>query len=340
VVQGGALLGALDVASQRHDLATTAGNVSHTGVGGLTLGGGMGWLAREHGLTCDNVRSFELVTAEGAVVRASARENTDLFWGLRGGGGNFGIVTEFEFDLHPLRGSMLTVEVDVPLDNAADPVRAWRDFSLAAPPRLTGLAAIAGGLVTIGFVWVGDAASGQPFARELRGLASGAAVAERIATPSYVELQRREDTIEGHAIRRYWKGHYFRVLDDEVIARLLDGARAPYAPAASLQAYGGAIADIADEDTAFSQRDARFELVCAARWTDPAEDDVRIDEARRYAATVEPFASGAYVNVLGNEGARGVRRAYGPEKLTRLSALKTKYDPNNVFHLNQNIPPT
>ena len=340
VVQGGALLGALDVASQQHGLATTAGNVSHTGVGGLTLGGGMGWLAREHGLTCDNVRSLELVTAEGAVLRASAEENADLFWGLRGGGGNFGIVTEFEFDLHPLRGSMLTAEVDVPLDSAPPVVRAWRDFSLAAPRRLTGLAVIADRIVTVGFVWVGDDVGGQPYVSELRALAGGAAVAQRVTAPSYLQLQRREDTIEGHAIRRYWKGHYFRVLDDEVIARLLDGVRAPYSPAASLQAYGGAIADIADEGTAFSQRDARFELVCAARWTDPAEDDLRINEARRYAAAVEPFASGAYVNVLGDEGEQGVRRAYSRGKLARLTGLKDTYDPDNVFHLNQNIRPS
>jgi FAD/FMN-containing dehydrogenase len=340
VVQGGALLGALDVASQQYGMATTAGNVSHTGVGGLTLGGGMGWLAREHGLTCDNVRSLELVTAEGAVVRASAEENTELFWGLRGGGGNFGIVTRFEFDLHPLQGSMLTAEVDVPLDDAAPVVRAWRDFSLAAPRRLTGLAVIADGIVTVGFVWVGGVGAGQPYASQLRTLAGDAAVAERITSPSYVELQRREDTIEGHAIRRYWKGHYFRVLDDQVIDRLLDGVRAPYSPAASLQAYGGAIAEVADEDTAFSQRDARFELVCAARWTDPAEDDLHIAEARSYAAAVESFASGAYVNVLGDEGEGGVWRAYGRQKLTRLTALKDKYDPDNAFHLNQNIPPS
>ena len=160
-VQGGALLGVLDAAAQEHGLATTAGNVSHTGVGGLTLGGGMGWLARQHGLTCDSVRSFELVTAGGEVLRVSAEENPDLFWGLRGGGGNFGVVTEFEFDLHPLRGPMLTAEVDAPLDAAVDVLRAWRDFCLAAPRSLTGLAIIDGGVTTIGFVWVGDHGTGS-----------------------------------------------------------------------------------------------------------------------------------------------------------------------------------
>jgi FAD/FMN-containing dehydrogenase len=338
-VQGGALLGILDAAAQEHGLATTAGNVSHTGVGGLTLGGGMGWLARQHGLTCDSVRSFELVTAGGDVLRVSAEENPDLFWGLRGGGGNFGVVTEFEFDLYPLRGPMLTAEVDAPLDNAVDVLRAWRDFCLAAPRSLTGLAVVDGGVATIGFVWVGDHARGLGYVDDLRGLVAQP-LSERVTTPSYVELQRREDTIKEHEIRRYWKGHYFRTLDDEAIATLVDGANAPDAPAASLQAYGGAIADVGDDASAFSQRETAFELVAAARWTDPNEDNLRVEGARRFAARLEPFASGAYVNVLGDEGQRGVRRAYGSRKLQQLTALKDRYDPDNVFHLNQNIRPS
>ena len=182
-VQGGALLGVLDAAAQEHGLATTAGNVSHTGVGGLTLGGGMGWLARQHGLTCDSVRSFELVTAGGDVLRVSAEENPDLFWGLRGGGGNFGVVTEFEFDLYPLRGPMLTAEVDAPLDNAVDVLRAWRDFCLAAPRSLTGLAVVDDGVATIGFVWVGDHARGLGYVDDLRGLVAQP-LSERVTTPS------------------------------------------------------------------------------------------------------------------------------------------------------------
>ena len=161
-----------------------------------------------------------------------------------------------------------------------------------------------------------------------------------MTTPSYVELQRREDTIKGHEIRRYWKGHYFRALDDEAIATLIEAANAADAPAASLQAYGGAIADVDDDATAFSQRETAFELVAAARWTDPNEDNVHIEGARRFAARLEPFASGAYVNVLGDEGQRGVRRAYGSRKLQQLTALKDRYDPDNVFHLNQNIRPS
>ena len=207
-VQGGALLGALDAATQPYGLATTAGNVSHTGVGGLTLGGGMGWLAREHGLTCDNVVSFEVVTADGEVVRASAEENTELFWGLRGGGGNFGVVTEFEFRLHDTGTRALSVELDFPVAEARDAMARWRDLSADAPRRATYAATILGGLATLGFVWVGDPDEGREHARALETL--GRPLERRVVDLSYVDLQRREDTVEGHALRRYWKGHYFQ----------------------------------------------------------------------------------------------------------------------------------
>ena len=173
--------------------------------------------------------------------------------------------------------------------------------------------------------------------------ALGTPIAERVEELSYVELQRMDDTLEGHALRRYWKGNFFRSLPDEAIdaflARGTADGHGELLPAASLQAYGGAIADVPDADSAFSQRDAMFEFVASARWSDPAEDEQRIAAARRYAAALEPFASGVYVNVISDEGASGVARAYPPDKLARLRALKTAYDPDNVFHLNQNIEP-
>ena len=333
-IQGGALLGVLDVAAQEHGLATTAGNVSHTGVGGLTLGGGMGWLARQYGLSCDNVLSFEVVTATGDVITASADENADLFWGLRGGSGNFGIVTEFEFQLHEIGTRTLSVELDFPVEGAASVVAAWRDLSASAPRKATFVASVSRGVVTLGFVWVGDPGEGRTYARELEGL--GDPTDQRIVELSYVELQTRDDTVEGHLIRRYWKGHYFSELSDSAIEALL--LHDPEV-GASLQAYGGAIAEVADEATAFSQRDVAFEYVAATRWTDPAEDADRILRARESAARLEPFASGLYVNVISDEGLAGVSRAYSPEKLARLSAVKRAYDPDNVFHLNHNIPP-
>ena len=334
-VQGGALLGALDAATQPHELATTAGNVSHTGVGGLTLGGGMGWLARRHGLSCDNVVSFEVVTAAGDVVRASAEENAELYWGLRGGGGNFGVVTEFEFRLHRTGTRALSVELDFPVTAASSAFARWRDLSATAPRAATYAATVAGGVATLGLVWVGDPDEGRQHARALTSL--GRPLEERVEELAYLQLQRRDDSTEGHALRRYWKGHYFHDLPDDAIDDLIGHDPSV---AASLQAYGGAIADVPDAATAFSQRGTAFEYVAAARWTDPAEDQTRMSAARASAARLEPYASGVYVNVLGDDGAAGVRRAYPPEKLARLTALKDAIDPDNVFHLNQNIAPT
>jgi FAD/FMN-containing dehydrogenase len=347
-VQGGALLADLDAATQAHGLATPVGAVSHTGVGGLTLGGGMGWLARQHGLSCDNVVAFELVTADGELVRASEDENPELFWGLRGGGGNFGIVTEFEFRLHPVGTQALLADFFFPLEDALPALRGWRDLNTTAPRRATFTALVGTAdslgrpLASVGFVWVGDPAEGRRLLPALRAL--GRPVAERVTELSYLELQRMDDTLEGHARRRYWKGHYLSEFGDETIeAYLLRGTpdgHGEYLPNVSLQAYGGAIADVPDADTAFSQRGTLFEYVAASAWTDPAEDEVRIATSRRCAAPLDRFASGAYVNVLGDEGAAGVRRAYPPEKLARLTALKDVYDPANAFHLNQNIPPS
>jgi FAD/FMN-containing dehydrogenase len=372
------MLGALDLAAQEHGLATTAGNVSHTGVGGLTLGGGMGWLARQYGLSCDNVASFEVVTADGSVLRASGTENADLFWGLRGGGGNFGVVTEFEFRLHPVGTRSLLVDLFFPLDDAAAALRRWRDLIPEAPRQATQTAwvgtagdvpflppAVRGRpLASVGYVWVGDPDEGRGLLASLRD--AGSPVAERVQELSYVDLQRMDDTVEGHAVRRYWKGHYLSELPDEAIEAFLSrGANAEasangeasddpdasangeasangaaFRPAASLQAYGGAIADVPEHETAFSHRDVLVEYVTATGWTDPAEDEMRMTAARRSGAAMEPFASGAYVNSLSDEGNAGVRRAYGAEKLARLTALKDRYDPHNVFHLNHNIRPS
>ena len=353
-VQGGALLGALDRAAMEHGLTTTAGNVSHTGVGGLTLGGGMGWLARRLGLTCDNVASYELITAEGELLHVDEAGNPDLFWGLRGGGGNFGVVTEFEFRLHPVAQRAHIVDLFFGLDEAAAVLRGWRDLSATAPRAATFTAWVGEAqapvlppqwhgrpVASVGFVWAGEPEVDAQLLPALRAL--GRPVAERIVELSYVELQRIDDTLEGHALRRYWKGHYFRSLPDDAIDAFLlrgtpDGS-GEHLPAASLQAYGGAIAEVPDAGSAFSQRDAMFEFVSSARWSDAAEDEPRMAAARRYAASLEPFASGMYVNAMSDEGAAGLARAYPPAKLARLRALKSAYDPGNVFHLNQNIPP-
>ncbi|MEW2428606.1 FAD-binding protein [Micromonospora sp. NPDC047644] len=346
-VQGGALLGALDRASQPYGLATTAGNVSHTGVGGLTLGGGMGWLARQHGLACDNVVSYTMVTADGEVVTASRTENPDLYWGLRGGGGNFGIVTDFEFELHHTGTETLVAEVDFRAEDAVPVLEGWRDLNAVAPRQATFTADVhstaRGPIATVGFVWVGDPAPGHRLLPALRAL--GRPVAERVTTPSYLELQQRDDTVGGHAYRRYSSAHYLRRFPAAAIeAFLLRGASDLHTGAGlanvGLQAHGGAIADVADADAAFSHRGTVFEFGAGSRWIEPSEDDIRMAAARGAAAALDPYADGVYVNsIAADEGQSGVRRAYPAAKLARLTALKTIWDPHNVFHLNHNIRP-
>jgi len=338
-VQGGAPLGALDQATQPFGLATTAGNVSHTGVGGLTLGGGMGWLARQQGLACDNIVSCTVVTADGGIVRASADEHPDLFWGLRGGGGNFGIVVEFEFRLNRVGTRALVAGLTFPLERAAAALRGWRDLAEEAARPATLTAEIAGDAVTLGYVWVGDPEAGRAMLPALRSI--GVPDGEVVRELSYTELQTRDDSIEGHAYRRYWKGHYLPELSDGAIGAVVDRDPADASlPGVSLQAYGGAIADVDDDATAFSHRRTRFEYVAAVKWSDPREDSLRMGATRQTAAKLDPFAAGAYVNALSDEGASGVRRAYSEAKRMRLTAVKDAYDPDNTFHLNHNIAPS
>ena len=348
VVEGGALLRYLDRASQAHGLATTAGNVSHTGVGGLTLGGGMGWLARQAGLACDNVERYTLVTADGELVRATASDEPELYWGLRGGGGNFGVVTEFTFRLHPVAGRAVVVELAFPAADALEPMRRWRDLLPDAPrpATLTADAVTVDGrpVVLIGYAWVGDPEDARAYLPTMRSI--GKAADESVVEMSYLELQSIGDARHHHGLRRYANGHYFTELTDPAIeAFLARGVSAAgeadwsrVAPG-GLQGYGGAIADVSNEDSAFSHRDTLVEFFGGHTWADPAEDADRMDSARAFGDALEPFASGVYVNALVEDDEAAVRRAYGDTKLERLSALKRRWDPDNVFHLNQNIAP-
>jgi FAD/FMN-containing dehydrogenase len=358
-VQGGALLGDLDQAAQQFGLATTAGNVSHTGVGGLTLGGGMGWLARRFGLACDNVASYEVVTADGATLRVTESQHEDLFWGLRGGGGNFGVVTEFEFRLYEVGTTALLIDNTFDLAEAPQAMRRWRDLLTEGVPEQATPIAWAGTMAdapevpvelrnrqvaSLGFVWVGDTDEGRRLVPRVDSL--GVPLTERVEELSYRRLQTVDDEWHSPGLRRrYYKGHYLTELSDEAIDAFLsrgdhdqaaDPQRLPYG---SFQGYGGAIAATSDAESAFSHRNTLVEFVASTAWTDPAEDEERIAGARRYGAALEPFATGVYVNVLSDEGEAGVRRAYPPNKLARLAVLKRRYDPDNVFHLNQNIRP-
>jgi len=357
-VGGGALLGDLDRATQPYGLATTAGNVSHTGVGGLTLGGGMGWLARRLGLACDNVTRFQLVTAEGELLHASEQEHPDLFWGLRGGGGNFGVVTEFEFHLHQVGTAALLVDLLYAPEDAPRTLRRWRELLPDAPREAT-LTAWVGTtgpwsflppelrdrpLASVDYVWVGDPDQGRKLLPALRD-GTPPPVAERVQELTYLELQTMDDEAHRHGLlRRYWKGHYLRDLGDGTIEAFLSrgddsGGDPMLLPSGSLQSYGGMIAAVGDAETAFGHRDALVEFVAVAGWTNPAQNQARMAAARRYGAVVEPFASGVYVNDLTDEGQAGIRRAYHPSTLARLAGLKDRYDPGNAFHLNHNIRP-
>jgi len=337
--QGGALLGDLDRETTRYGLAVSGGIISHTGIGGLTLGGGFGWISRKHGYSVDNLLSAQVVTADGYIVRASAAERADLFWGLRGGGGNFGIVTEFEFQLHPVGTRTLVAEFDFPIDKTAAAMRAWRDLSESAPRAATFNAAVGpDDVAMLGFIWVGDPEEGRRLLPSMGAL--GTPIAERVGEMSYVELQTKDDSVEGYTYRRYWKGHLLPELSDAAIDALVGRAgQTDLLPGLSLQAYGGAISDVPEDDTVFSNRGSKFEYIAAARWDDPAEDTDRLAVARRCAAEVEPFASGVYVNVLSDDGAGGLQRAFSG-KFDRLTALKDAYDPDNTFHLNPNIRPS
>jgi FAD/FMN-containing dehydrogenase len=361
-VQGGSLLRTLDRSTDQHGLATTAGNVSHTGVGGLTLGGGMGWLARQFGLSCDNVETYTVVTADGETVHASASENPDLFWGLRGGGGNFGVVTEFEFRLHPTTGQALVVDLYFdPEDPAATAaLRAWRDLLADAPRQatLTSDTMTAGEppflprrlhgrpVVTTGFVWVGEMADARGYLQTFREI--GTPVAEQVEEMRYVDLQSSGDERHHHGLRRYSAGHYLAELNDTAIDLFLArgipaGGREPdraLMPGGGFQAYGGAIAEVAEDASAFSNRGTLVEFFAGGTWADPAEDAYRMAAARTWAAALEPYSTGTYVNVIADAGTEGAGRAYHAQQLAQLADLKRKYDPENVFHLNQNIRPS
>ncbi len=360
-VQGGALLRTLDRSTLPHGLATTAGNVAHTGVGGLTLGGGMGWLARQFGLACDNVESYTVVTADGETVRATATENPDLFWGLRGGGGNFGVVTEFVFRLHPTTGDALACDLYFdPFDPAARAaLRAWRDLlpdaprpapltsdtmTVAEPPflpqRLHGRP-----VVTAGFVWVGDMNEARTYLEAFRHAIPSPA-AEQVDEMPYVDIQSSGDERHVHGLRRYSAGHYLTEFSDAAIDASLARGVPTGGPepdwalmrGGGFQAYGGAIADVGEHESAFSHRNTLVEFFAGSTWADPAEDAVRMAGARRWAATLEPFSSGTYVNVMADADS-DVSRGYHAEQLVRLADLKRKYDPDNIFHLSQNIKP-
>jgi FAD/FMN-containing dehydrogenase len=352
---GGALLGELDDEAQAHGLVCPVGVVSHTGVAGLTLGGGMGRLQRKHGLTIDNLRSVDLVTADGRLVRASEEENPDLFWGLRGAGANFGIATSFEFALHPLEHPVTHGFISYPIDRTEELAALVRQILETAPDELwlgfyLGLAVpaddfpaeVAGKpIVTVGVMHSGPLDRADPDVEVLRSL--GTPIADSIEPKSYLVTQHLADEAMHWGHRFYMKSAFVTELADDLVTRL--GQHLERVPEGtegdvSSWAWGGAIERVPEEATAFSGREAAFWVSAEILWANPALDEQAREWARAVMADVTPFAAeGRYVNDVSEAEAGLARSIYGEAKHKRLVELKRAWDPDNVFRLNQNVRP-
>ncbi len=340
--------GEFDHETQAFGLATTGGLVSTTGIAGLTLGGGLGWLMGNHGLACDNLISVDVVTADGRVLTASASQNQDLFWGLRGGGGNFGIATSFEFQLHPV-GPMLGGILIYPLDQATKTLVFLDDFTRTTPDELGTFIGFVtspeGERVMAVFVsYNGAVEEGERILKPLREF--GAPLADMIGPMPYTQVQRMMDEGFPAGRQNYWKSNFLKGLDSEAIDIIVDQvAKAPSPHSAvAIEQFSGAVNRVGVDDTAFNHRDARYNLLIVGIWDEPGAKDENVKWARDLWNAMEPYSSGGvYVNYLGqeaDEGAERVKSAYGPEKYERLVVLKNKYDPTNLFRMNQNIKPS
>ena len=356
-VQGGAVWGDVDRETQVFGLATPSGVVSTTGVGGLTLGGGLGYLRRKYGLTIDNLLSVQLVTADGQCLAASESENTDLFWGIRGGGGNFGIVTSFEFRLHPVGPMVARCSVWYPAEDADEIMPQWRDFMRTAPeelssnllfwsvPALPGIPAAIHGrrAVILSAIHCGSLEEGERVIQPLREM--GTPLLDLSGTSSWETVQSAYDPFFPVGKRLYYfKSRYLKALDDKTLKAIVPRGVDPPSPhiLVVLWHFGGAMQRVDNSATAFMGRDAAALLGIDAVWDDPAQSEEIITWTRQFLAEMEPYSPGGlYVNFagFGEEGDDLVKAAYGTH-YERLVALKNKYDPTNLFRLNQNIKPT
>jgi hypothetical protein len=349
---GGCLLGTVDAATQKEGLAFPSGVVSHTGASGLVLGGGFGWLTRLHGLSSDNVEGFTLVTANGSVIRANSKENDDLFWALRGGGGNFGVVTEFDVKLHPVT-SVLLGEALCTGDDIPALVRSWRDFMPESPDNLRWslslrLAPDAGNVpvelrgrpaVTQAAVWVGDTKKGHACLDHILSLCGPVAVIRK--NMSFLALQTMADEEFPHGRRYYTKSGYCKALDDNTIDLMAQSLATVPSPMTQIElAYlGGAAARVAAADTAFGDRSSPFVINLLANWLDASEDASNVAWVRSLFRSLRPsMTPGVYINFMSGDEDDRVPEAYR-ERWERLVTVKSHYDPGNFFRLNQNIPP-
>jgi len=350
-IEGGATLADLDAATQAHSLATPVGINSTTRVAGLTLGGGFGWLSRKYGMTIDNLESAEVVTAAGEVVRASSVEHPDLFWALRGGGGNFGVVTRFEFRLHPVGPNVLSGLIIYSLSEAKSVLQRYRDFAAKAPddlsvwtllrqaPPLPFLPKEVHGkeIVALALLYAGDTKQGEPLIEPLRKF--GTPVGEHVGVQPYTAWQQAFDPLLTAGARNYWKSHNFSTLSDGLFDVVIEYVGRLPSPQCEIffGALGGATARPTPDSAAYPHRDAQFVMNFHGRWEDPADDARCIGWARDFFNASTPFASGGvYVNFLTADEGDRVRAAYG-SNYHRLAQMKRKYDPKNLFRMNQNI---
>jgi FAD/FMN-containing dehydrogenase len=341
--QPGVILGELDRETHVHGLAVPVGVVSRTGIAGLTLGGGVGWLVRKYGLTCDNVVSFEVVTADAQVVRASAEEHPDLFWALRGGGGNFGVVTSFEYRLHPV-STVLGGLILHPRERAAELLKFYREFTQSAPDELATYAALftapdGTAVAALATCYCGDPAEGTRVLEPLR--AFGSPLVDAVQSMPFPQMQTVFDAAVPDGNQNYWKSTFLRDLSDPALQTIVSHSNQATSPltAVLLEQYGGAASRIGENDTAFAHRQAEYDLGILTQWVSRDESERHIAWTRAFADAMTPFRSGALLlNFLGEENDDTIRAAFG-SNFGRLVVVKTKYDPTNFFRVNQNIPP-
>ena len=352
--EAGLTWGEFDAATQAHGLAVTGGRVTTTGIAGLSLGSGSGWLERTFGFACDNLLSAEVVTADGRKVIASDDENSDLFWGLRGGGGNFGIVTAFHFRLHQVGPTLLAGMLLHPAEAAPEVVRFWRDFMADAPDEVgSGVAFITAppedfvpqpvqGQPVVGVVllYVGPIEDGERVLAPLRQF--GPPAVDLVQEMPYVALQAFLEASFPRGMQHYWTADFMAELPDEAVDILTDAATKPVSPMTQILLVpgGGQIGRIPEDAMAFGQRTAPWNIHYLSMWADPAETETNIAYTRSIAGAMKPWTTGrAYLNFIGDEGTGRVEAAFGPEKYSRLQQLKAVWDPTNLFRHNQNIPP-
>ena len=352
-VEPGVTLAELDRETQAFGLATPVGINSTTGIAGLTLGGGFGWLSRKLGLSIDNLLSADVVTAAGELVTASETDNPDLFWGIRGGGGNFGIVTSFKFRLHKVGPEVFAGLVVHPLDAARDVLRFYRDFMKTTPPEFTCWFVLRKApplpflpsewhgkeILALALFHGGAAKDGERIAKALR--AFGKPIGEHVGPMPYTAWQTVLDPLLAPGMRNYWKSHDFKEVSDGLIDALIAHARRVPDPQTEIAMafLGEGVTKVSKEATAYTHRDAAFVMNVHTRWDNPANDATCIAWARELFQAAAPFATGgAYVNFMTQEEQERVRSAYG-SNYDRLVSLKKKYDPDNLFRLNQNIQP-